>query len=148
MKIRALESATHLQNSRDEVLQIIPGLRRMKALGQVSSAIPAAVIVASLDPADRLDVAWRKVQVAPAARACQGWVLDMVGATHVSPLGRDRAYVISALDWLETPRPQTPNAISSSAEVRMAGLNSEGTPTESLQSAADDHAPKEVRLGQ
>lgn len=98
-----MTSAAHLENSRQEVLQIIPGLRRMKALGQVSPAIPTAVIVASLDPADPLDQAWRAAQVAPAARACQGWVLDMVGATHVSPLGRDRAYVISALDWLETP---------------------------------------------
>lgn len=33
----------------------------------------------------------------------QGWVLDAVGGSHDSPLGRDRSYVLAAVRWLQTP---------------------------------------------
>jgi pimeloyl-ACP methyl ester carboxylesterase len=103
-KWRALTTLRHLANSRDEVMRIIPSLHRIKDLGGPGPTIPTAVLVATLNPSSRVDEAWRSAQVAPARRACQGWVLDLVGATHVSPLGRDRAYVIAAVKWLESPR--------------------------------------------
>jgi pimeloyl-ACP methyl ester carboxylesterase len=102
-KWRALTSSRHLANSRDEVEEILPALRRVKQLGAVSAAIPVAAIVASVDPDNPVDQAWREAEVAPAGRACQGWVLDALGATHVSPLGRDRSYVLAAIRWLKTP---------------------------------------------
>jgi pimeloyl-ACP methyl ester carboxylesterase len=102
-KEQALSSLRHLTNARDEVLDIIPALSRVRALGAVSPAIPTVVIVASLAPDDPDEQAWRAMQVAPARRACQGWVLDAVGSSHVAPLGRDRAYVLAAVRWLQTP---------------------------------------------
>lgn len=102
-KWEALTSPRHLAAARDEVLEILPGLRRIKDRGGASPAIPTAVIVASQAPGDRVDEAWREAQIAPARRACQGWTLDAVGASHVSPLGRDRSYVLAAVRWLETP---------------------------------------------
>lgn len=102
-KERALTSLRHLENARDEVLEIVPALRRVRGLGAVAPAIPTAVIVASLAPDAPDDQAWRSVQIAPAQRACQGWVLDAVGSSHVAPLGRDRAYVLAAVRWLQTP---------------------------------------------
>lgn len=102
-KWEALTSPRHLAAARDEVLEILPGLRRIKDRGGPSRAIPTAVIVASQSPGDPVDEAWREAQIAPARRACQGWALDAVGASHVSPLGRDRSYVLAAVRWLETP---------------------------------------------
>ncbi len=102
-KWAALTSPRHLENARDEVLQILPGLRRVREIGGVGPKIPTAVIVASLAPTDPIDSAWRQAQAAPARRACQGWVLDADGATHVSPLGRDRSYLLAAIGWLKTP---------------------------------------------
>ena len=102
-KRQAVTSPRHLANARDEVLQIIPGLARVRALGGVSRTVPTAVVVASLNPASAVDRAWRSAQTKPARRACQGWVLDANGATHVSVLGRDRSYVEAAVAWLSTP---------------------------------------------
>lgn len=102
-KHQALTSTRHLANAHDEVVQIIPALGRIRDRGGVPPSIPTAVIVASLHPDAPVDQAWRSVQVAPARRACQGWVLDAVGSTHVSPLGRDRSYVLAAVRWLQTP---------------------------------------------
>ena len=102
-KWRALTSPHHLAKARDEVLQIIPGLERIRAQGGVPPEIPTAVIVASLAPKATVDRAWRSVQVKPASRACQGWALDANGATHLSVLGRDRSYVLAAVNWLSTP---------------------------------------------
>jgi len=102
-KWAALTSPRHRENARDEVLQILPALRRVRDLGGVGRATPTAVIVASLAPTDPTDRAWREAQAAPARRACQGWVLDADGATHVSPLGRDRSYLLAAIRWLKTP---------------------------------------------
>jgi pimeloyl-ACP methyl ester carboxylesterase len=102
-KWRALTSGRHLADARDEVDEILPALRRTKALGGVSASIPVAAIVASLRPDDPLDEAWRAAKAAPARRACKGWVLHAVGASHVSPLGRDRSYILAAVRWLKTP---------------------------------------------
>lgn len=99
-KWAALTSLHHLRASRREVLEIIPSLARLRALGPVRSTIPIAVIVAAQRPDEDRDRAWRAAQVIPAKRACRGWVLDANGASHVSPLGRDRIYVVAAVDWL------------------------------------------------
>lgn len=100
---RAMTSARHLRDARDEVLAILPALRRMTAKGQVPISIPVVSIVATANPRASLDRAWRAAQAAPTMRACQGWLLEAVGASHVSPLGRDRAYILAAIRWLETP---------------------------------------------
>lgn len=102
-KREALTSPRHLSDSRDEVLQILPGLPRIRDRGGVPPGIPVAVIVASEHPDRPIDRAWRAAQATPAQRACQGWVLEAAGATHVSPLGRDRAYVEAAIRWLKSP---------------------------------------------
>jgi pimeloyl-ACP methyl ester carboxylesterase len=102
-KRRALTSRRHLAESRDEVLEIIPGLHWIKDQGIPGGDIPAAVVVSDPDPGEALDTAWRSVEVQPARRACQGWVLDIAGGSHVSPLGRDRSYLLAAVDWLRTP---------------------------------------------
>ena len=99
----SLISARHRETARAEVLQILPSLPRIREHGALPSRIPVAVIVASQNPDADLDKAWRRAQVAPALRACHRWVLDAVGATHVSPLGRDRSYVVAAVRWLARP---------------------------------------------
>lgn len=99
----SLISARHRADARDEVMQIRPGLTRIRALGGAPPRIPVAVIVASQHPRAPLDRAWRRAQAAPALRSCHGWVLDAPGATHVSPLGRDRSYVLAAVRWLRRP---------------------------------------------
>ncbi|THD65303.1 MAG: alpha/beta hydrolase [Phenylobacterium sp.] len=102
-KSRALTSSRFLADARDEVMEILPALRRVRELGDVPPTIPVAVVVGALRQAPAPDEAWRAAEVAPATRACQGWVLDAIGASHVSPLGRDRSYVIAAVRWLKTP---------------------------------------------
>jgi pimeloyl-ACP methyl ester carboxylesterase len=111
-KRQAVTSPRHLADARDEVLEIIPGLARIRALGGVEPAMPTAVIVASLRPASPAARAWRAAKVKPAGRACQGWVLDAVGASHVSVLGRDRSYVEAAINWLSTPGLRTAGTCS------------------------------------
>ncbi len=56
-------------------------------------------------PDQPLAKAWRTAEVAPALRADRAWILDMPGATHVSPLTRDRAYVSAAVSWLRSLSP-------------------------------------------
>lgn len=102
-KFLALTSAAHRLNSREEVMQILPSLERIRALGNVSPAIPTAVIVSTRPPETPVGAAWRAAETQPARRACQAWVLVTPGGTHVSPLGRDRAYTLSAVRWLQTP---------------------------------------------
>jgi pimeloyl-ACP methyl ester carboxylesterase len=102
-KFLALTSDHHRLNSREEVLQIIPSLRRIRALGNVSPAIPTVAIVSTWPPETPAGAAWRAAETAPARRACQGWALVAPGGTHVSPLGRDRAYALAAVRWLQTP---------------------------------------------
>jgi hypothetical protein len=62
------------------------------------------VIVGSPWPAEKLARAWRGAEVRPAALADHAWILDAPGATHVSPLARDRAYVDAAVGWLRSGR--------------------------------------------
>jgi hypothetical protein len=100
-----------LKVARDEDWLILPGLDAVRRLGPVSSAIPVVVIEGSLRPKAPLASAWRTAEVAPATRALRSWILDMPGASHVSPLTRDRAYVAAAIAWIRSlslrpsPRP-------------------------------------------
>ena len=102
-----------LKVARDEDRLIVQGLEAVRRLGPVSPAIPVVVIEGSLRPKAPLESAWRAAEVAPAARAERSWILDMPGATHVSPLTRDRAYVDAAVAWLRglapSPHRESPN---------------------------------------
>lgn len=94
-----------LKVARDEDRLIIPGLDTVRRLGPVSPDIPVVVIEGSLRPRAPLARAWRAAEIAPAARAWRSWILDMPGATHVSPLTRDRAYLAAAVAWLRRLAP-------------------------------------------
>jgi pimeloyl-ACP methyl ester carboxylesterase len=103
-KRHGLLALSRLKVARDEDRQIIPGLAAVRALGEAARTIPTVVIVGAPRPAARLARAWRAAEVAPALRAEHAWILDMPGASHVSPLNRDRAYVAAAVAWLRAPR--------------------------------------------
>ena len=105
-KHASLVSVKGLRVARDEDREIIPGLTTARALGGSPSNIPTVVIVAARDYDSPLMRAWQSAETAPALRASRSWTLIMQGATHVSPLSRDRAYVIAAVKWLESlPHP-------------------------------------------
>jgi pimeloyl-ACP methyl ester carboxylesterase len=101
-KRRTLECLACLKVARDEDRLIIPGLDAARRLGDATRHIPTVVISGALYPNHRLAKAWRTAEVAPALRADRAWILDMPGATHVSPLTRDRAYVLAAVNWLRS----------------------------------------------
>ena len=107
-KSKALDDTERLKVARDEDRAIIPGLSTVRQLGGSPPNIPTAVIVGATDPDDHLSKAWRAAETAPAMRAKVSWVLDAVGATHTSPLGRDRAYVAAAVGWLRSGFAQRP----------------------------------------
>lgn len=103
-KFRALNSRRHLNHSRDEVFEIVPGLRRIREQGSaVPASIPVVAVVASPNPENASEQTWRQAEFAPAERSCQGWAMEAPRATHLSILGRDRAYVLAAVKWLQTP---------------------------------------------
>ncbi len=104
-KRAGLLSLASLKVARDEDRWMIPGLETVHRLGDAARHIPTVVIVGAEDPARPLARAWRVAEVAPAERADQHWVLDMPGATHVSPLTRDRAYLRAAVAWLRSLSP-------------------------------------------
>lgn len=110
-KREALTCHACLVVSRDEDAQIVPGLARVAALPPLDPSIPVAVITGDPDPTWPLPSAWRRAEEAPAHRAEHGWVLEAPGATHVSPLARDRAYVDAAVKWLRSTyqAPPAPN---------------------------------------
>ena len=100
-KWRAITSLRHVTAARDEVMRIIPDLAEARAAGPLPADLPIAVVAVEPARPDAVSRAWREAKIAPARRACRGWVLDVVGATHVTPLGRDRAYVLAAVRWLQ-----------------------------------------------
>jgi hypothetical protein len=70
------------------------------------------VLIAAENPQTPLAQSWRAVQLRSAASAKAQWILDMPGATHVSPLGRDRAYVAAAVSWIrEMCRQDMPSGV-------------------------------------
>jgi pimeloyl-ACP methyl ester carboxylesterase len=102
-KREALDCVRCLVVSRDEDRLIVPGLDAVERLdGEAVRHIPTVVISGSLYPKQRLAAAWRAAEVKPAAAADRSWILDAPGATHVSPLARDRAYIDAAVGWLRS----------------------------------------------
>lgn len=108
-KRSGLECLPCLKVARDEDRLIIPGLDAARRLGDATRHIPTVVISGALYPDQPLAKAWRTAEIAPALRADRAWVLDMPGATHISPLTRDRAYVLAAVDWLRSVSAETPH---------------------------------------
>ncbi|HEY5106907.1 MAG TPA: alpha/beta hydrolase [Caulobacteraceae bacterium] len=107
-KRQALTCHPCLRVARDEDRQIVPGLTEVERLGGVPADIPTVVIVGATQPRRGSARAWRAAEVAPAHRAQRAWILDAVGATHVSPLARDRAYIDVAVDWLRSEAARSP----------------------------------------
>jgi len=101
-KREGLGSSAKLRVARDEDRAVIPGLTTVRGLGGSPPGIPTAVIWGATDPNLFLAKAWREAEAAPARRARTSWVLDAMGATHTSPLVRDRAYVAAAVSWLRS----------------------------------------------
>jgi len=101
-KRQALSRPRDLRVARDEDRAIVPGLFITANLGGSPPAIPTVTIFGSTDPNGALARAWRAAEEAPANRAARGWMLEAIGATHVSPLARDRAYLRAAVDWLRS----------------------------------------------
>lgn len=105
-KVRQLTDVYALRVARDEDRAIVPGLTVTHDLGGSPPSIPTVVLVGDEDPAVFSAKAWRAGEIVPAQRARQSWILDAVGASHVSPLARDRAWVVAAVNWLRSlPRP-------------------------------------------
>ncbi len=104
-KAHALACLSCLKVARDEDRLIIPGLDAARRLGDATRHIPTVVISGAPDPNQPLARSWRTAEIAPALRADRAWILDMPGATHVSPLTRDRAYVTAAVSWLRSLSP-------------------------------------------
>lgn len=100
-KLRGLNSAAMLKAGRDEDRRITLDLAEVATLPPLTARIPIAVLVSASRPPSALDAAWRDSAAAPAGRSCRSWVLDLPGGTHVSPLGRDRIYVVVAVRWLQ-----------------------------------------------
>ena len=114
-KREALDCARCLTVSRDEDRLIVPGLNAVNRLdADAVRHIPTVVIVGAPDQRQRLAAAWRAAEIKPAAQADRSWVLDASGATHVSPLARDRAYIDAAVGWLRTPFTTLPRSASTS----------------------------------
>jgi len=107
-KRTALECLRCLEVARDEDRLIVAGLRETNALPDDVRQIPTVVIVG--DPSPDFDLApiWMKAEIGPAARADHSWILDAPGASHVSPLSRDRAYIDAAVAWLRAPYLKAP----------------------------------------
>jgi pimeloyl-ACP methyl ester carboxylesterase len=89
-----------LRVARDEDRAVIDGLKVARGLGGSPRTIPTAVVAGSTDPDASLSKSWRTAEQAPAERAAQRLIIDVLGATHTSPLVRDRNYVVKAVDWL------------------------------------------------
>ena len=104
-KREGLMSLARLKVARDEDRLVIPGLDAARRLGDATRHIPTVVISGAPYPGRPLAKAWRTAEIAPALRADRAWILDMPGATHVSPLTRDRAYVAAAVGWLRSLSP-------------------------------------------
>ena len=101
-KRRALTRVHSLIVARDEDRAITPGLAVTQNLGGAPARIPVVVIVGETYPDAFSSREWTAAETLAAARAERAWILKADGATHVSPLSRDRAYVIAGVDWLRS----------------------------------------------
>jgi len=101
-KIDFLTQPARLHVARDEDRGVIPGLSTAQNLGGSPPQIPTVVLVGQTYPDVFSSKAWRAAETASAERATTHWILQANGATHVSPLSRDRAWVVAAVDWLRS----------------------------------------------
>ena len=104
-KQKFLSHPRELRVARDEDRAIVPGLYIIANLGGSPTQIPTVTLFGSPDPDRTLAAAWRAAEEVPAKRAARGWVLEAIGASHVSPLARDRAWVAAAVNWLRSQSP-------------------------------------------
>jgi pimeloyl-ACP methyl ester carboxylesterase len=112
-KRSALSRPRKLRVARDEDREIVPGLSVAAGIGGSPPSIPTVSIYGGPDPGSPLAAAWRKAEAVPSEKATRGWTLEAIGATHVSPLARDRAYIVAAVNWLRslaTLAPPSPGA--------------------------------------
>lgn len=98
-KRQDLSDPDALRVARDEDWAVIDGLEIARGLGGSPKAVPTAV-VASADPGAVLARSWQAAEQAPAERAARRLIIEAPGATHTSPLVRDRGYVVQAVDWV------------------------------------------------
>jgi pimeloyl-ACP methyl ester carboxylesterase len=101
-KLSALTHESDLRVARDEDRAIIPGLFIAAGLGGSPPQIPTVVLMGSTDPDGALSKAWWDAEAEAARRAKTSWILRAVGATHTSPLSRDRAWLVAAVNWLRS----------------------------------------------
>lgn len=104
-KYEALADPATLHTARDEDQAVIDSLSATRKLGGPPALIPTVVICSSTDPAAPLSQAWQAAEAASAKRAAVRWIMDVPGATHTSPLARDRGYVVAGVDWLRRLAP-------------------------------------------
>lgn len=108
-KRSALSRPRKLRVARDEDRAIVPGLSVTAGLGGSPPDIPTVSIYGGPDPGSLLTDAWRKAEAVPSQQAARGWTLEAIGATHVSPLARDRAYIVAAVNWLRSIAASAPS---------------------------------------
>jgi hypothetical protein len=101
-KVAFLTQPGRLHVARDEDRAIISSLTVVRDLGGAPPEIPAVALVGQTYPDVFSSKAWRAAETASAERATTHWILQADGATHVSPLSRDRAWVVAAVDWLRS----------------------------------------------
>lgn len=99
-KYHSLTCRACVRAARDEDRLVIPGLAAVRELGGDIAGIPVAVVSTDTNPHSELASAFHQAELAPAQRAKYGWILDAPGGSHISPLARDRAYVVAAVNWL------------------------------------------------
>jgi pimeloyl-ACP methyl ester carboxylesterase len=109
-KRSALSRPRKLRVARDEDRAIVPGLATVAGLGGSPPAVPTVTLYGGPRSGSPLAEAWRRAEAAPSQRAAHGWTLEAFGATHVSPLARDRAWVVAAVNWLRSIAVASPDA--------------------------------------
>lgn len=86
----------------DEDRAVVPGLTTVRNLGSAPAVAPVAVVSGSTNPDSQISRSWLAAEQAPALRAAKSLIVTVPNATHTSPLGRDRAYVVDAVRWLRS----------------------------------------------
>lgn len=115
-KEAALSRPRKLRVARDEDREIVSGLSAVASLGGSPPQIPTVSIYGGPASGSPLATSWRRAEAIPSARAARGWTLEAIGATHISPLARDRRYVEAAVNWLRSIATAQP--ISPDSDVR------------------------------
>jgi len=106
-KRESIGDAASLQVAGEEDAAMVDSLSATRKLGGAPALIPVVVIGGSVEPDSDLNKSWRAAEAAAAGKATVRWVLEIPGATHTSPLVRDRAYIVTAVNWLRSFPPRT-----------------------------------------